>query len=532
MQRHVALLACLACPLFMSAEASAEQIIPLSGDVPAGEPLHMLIPFDVPEGIVEIEIQHDDLSPTNILDWGLLEPSGAFRGYGGGNTEPAIIGVDRASRSYLTGPIAAGKWQIHIGKAKIVEAPAHYKIEVHLRDAPTLPPQPERAPYKPSAALSKGPRWYAGDFHVHSRESGDARPPLDEIAVFARSRGLDFVEISDHNTISQLDFMVDAQSRHKDLLFMPGVEWTSYQGHGNGIGALSWVDHKTGFEGATLDKAVQAFAQQGALFSINHPTIDLGDLCIGCGWEHAIAPEKVNAVEIINGSVELVTGSAITFWESLCSKGAHVAALGGSDDHRAGVDEGGLSRPVGEPTTMVYADELSVAALVTGIKLGRTVVRAAPGAPMIELGAGDAKVGDTIVADSVTLKARVTGAMGGTVRFLKNGKGLPAVDVTSDPFETGIDINAPASGEDRYRAEVSIENQLKTITSYLWVKAASAPSGAGSGGGATSSSGPPKDAPGPAAGGCGCSMKGDVESAWLSPLLALAAAARRRRRRR
>jgi MYXO-CTERM domain-containing protein len=517
MKRPFALLVCLACPLLMSAEASAEQIIPLNGDVPAGEPLHMLIPFDVPEGIVEIEIQHDDLSPTNILDWGLYDPSGAFRGYGGGNTESAITGIDRASRSYLTGPIAAGTWKIHIGKAKIVEAPAHYKIEVHLRDAPTLLPQPERTPYKPSAALEKGPRWYAGDFHVHSKESGDARPPLDEIAVFARSRGLDFVEITDHNTISQLDFMVDAQSRHKALLFMPGVEWTSYQGHANGIGALSWVDHKTGFEGATVDKAVQAFAQQGALFSINHPTINLGDLCIGCGWDHDIAPEKVNAVEVINGSVALVTGTAISFWESLGSKGAHVAALGGSDDHRAGVDEGGLSRPIGEPTTMVYADELSVAALLEGIKHGRTIVRVTPDAPMIELGAGDAKVGDTIVADSVALKAKVTGAMGGTVRFLKNGKGLPAVDVTSDPFETGIDINAPASGEDRYRAEVSIENQLKTITSYLWVKAAA--------------SSPPKDAPGPAAGGCGCSMIGGVESAWLLPLLPLAAAARLRRRR-
>jgi MYXO-CTERM domain-containing protein len=527
MKRPFAILACLVAPLVMSAEASADEIIPLKGDVPSGEPLHMLVPFEVPDGIVEIEVRHDDLSNANILDWGLYDPSGAFRGYGGGNTEPAIVGLDHASRSYLTGPVPAGTWKVHIGKAKILEMPARYQIEVHLRNAPTLPPQPERTPYKPSAALQKGPRWYAGDFHVHSRESGDAQPSLDEIAAFARSRGLDFVELSEHNTISQLDFMVDAQSRQKELLFIPGVEWTSYRGHANGIGAVSWVDHKTGFEGATVDKAIQAFEQQNALFAINHPSIALGDLCIGCAWEHDVPPEKVSALEIINGSAELFTSTAIVFWESLCEKGAHVAAIGGSDDHRAGMNQSGMNHSIGEPTTMVYAEELSVAAILAGIKSGRTVVRARPDSPMVELSASVAPNGDTIVADSVTLKAKVTGAMGGTVRFVHGGMRLPGVEVTSDSFETGLDIKAPASGEDRYRVEILLQNQLQTITSHLWVKADPASQSASSGGGAASSAGGPPD---DAAGGCGCSMIDATGSAWLLPLFSLAAAAWLRRR--
>ena len=58
-----------------------------------------------------------------------------------------------------------------------------------------------------SAPLSMEARWYAGDLHAHSRESGDAKPTIDELVTFARSQGLDFVELSDHNTVSQLDFI-------------------------------------------------------------------------------------------------------------------------------------------------------------------------------------------------------------------------------------------------------------------------------------------------------------------------------------
>jgi len=66
---------------------------------------------------------------------------------------------------------------------------------------------------------------------------------------------------------------------------------------------------------------------------------------------------------------------ALAFWDALLDEGAHVAAIGGSDDHRAGVDLDRLQSPIGSPTTMVYADELSVAAIVAAVRAGRTVVK-------------------------------------------------------------------------------------------------------------------------------------------------------------
>lgn len=185
-----------------------DTVLVLDGTLGEGGPDHVFLPFEVPEGVVEIEVRHDDLSAANILDWGLDSPEG-FRGWGGGNPEPAVVGLDAASRSYLTGPIPAGTWNVVVGKAKIVETPASYAVRVTLRTQATLIPQTERTPYVPTPALETGWRWYAGDLHVHSRESGDASPSIDAVATEAAARGLDFVVLSDHNTVSQDEFLVD-----------------------------------------------------------------------------------------------------------------------------------------------------------------------------------------------------------------------------------------------------------------------------------------------------------------------------------
>ena len=62
--------------------------------------------FEVPRGR-EIEVRHSDRSSTNVLDWGLLDPE-RFRGWGGGNEEPAVVG-DAGRVAQLPGrPAAAG----------------------------------------------------------------------------------------------------------------------------------------------------------------------------------------------------------------------------------------------------------------------------------------------------------------------------------------------------------------------------------------------------------------------------------------
>lgn len=457
--------------------AQADDTLTFDGDAPEGGADHFYIPFSVPPGVRELEVRHENRTSVNTLDFGLLDVNG-YRGWGGGTSESAIVGEQAASRAYVPGSIGPGSWRVIIGKAQILQTPARYHIEVALRDKATLAPQLERRPYVAVPPLAQGRRYYAGDLHVHSLESTDARPDLAQIVQFARGRHLDFVEISDHNTVTQLDFFGAAQAQSPDVLLVPGIEVTTYAGHMNAIGATRFVEHKVGQPGVTIDTTADAVQSQGALLSINHPVLDLGAACIGCAWKQPLSGSRVNAVEIGTGGLRqgslFFVPRAIAFWESLLAQGLHVAAVGGSDDHRGGQGTGAMDSPIGDPTTLVLADELSAAAIVDGIRHGRTVVKLqGPDDPMIELGEKDgaAGPGDTLRVRSTILTARVTAGMGQSLRFVKNGEPQNEVLIDADPFIATQPVTAPSAGaQDRWRVEVIIDNMPRTVTSPIYVE--------------------------------------------------------------
>ena len=455
-------------------------------DVPTDGPDHFFVDFEVPPDTAEIEVRHDDLSEANILDFGLDDPNG-YRGWGGGTTEPAIVNAAAASRAYVPGPITPGKWRVVVGKAKVVASPARYRIEIDLRAAPTLAPIP-RSAYVPPPPRKVETRYYAGDLHVHSQESTDASATLEQNIALAKQRGLEWLEISDHNTVTQLDFFNAAHEKEPGFLLIPGIEYTTYAGHANAIGATKFVDHKLGQPGVTIDVGVEAIRAQGAIFSINHPVLDIGDLCIGCAWQHDLDPSKIGGVEIgtlgITAGAQLFSERAIAFWDALLDRGAKVAPLGGSDDHRAGTQTGLFPAKIGSPTTLVRATELTTQGILDGIKKGATVVKLdGPDDAMVELeaaattGGGEALAfpGDTIGVRSIVLRAKVTKGVGQTVRFVKNGKPEDSVPITTDPFVHEIIVGAPAQGEERWRAEALVDERPRTVTGHVWLR--SDPSG-------------------------------------------------------
>ncbi|MEZ4287670.1 MAG: CehA/McbA family metallohydrolase [Polyangiales bacterium] len=460
---YAILLSLLVCP-----SANAQVPLHFEGTVPDSAETHFFIPFEVPEGTVEIEIQHASGSSANILDWGLNDPSG-FRGWGGGNTENAIVNADAASRSYVPGAIAAGTWNVVVGKAKIVETPATYSVDVYLRTEPTLAAQTERVPYSDPGVVTTGERWYKGDFHVHSRESGDSPAAMAAVLQAASDRGLDFILLSEHNTNSQLSYYASLREQFPNLLVFPGVEFTTYSGHANGIGSTQWVDHKIGVDGVTIEGAIDAFHSQNALFSINHAALGfLGDLCIGCGWDWPVPPEKIDAFEVITGA--FVT--SVELWNNMLNEGSHAAAIGGSDDHRAAMGTGATDAPIGTPTTFVYAKELSIDAIKKAILEGRTVVRTRSAKnAMVEFEIDGDRDGDTVYADSTVVRATFTDVESVAVAsIVKNGEVIAETSVTSNPTTLEVTVDAPSSGEDRYRAQLGGLNSPSLVTSHLWLQ--------------------------------------------------------------
>jgi hypothetical protein len=504
------------------------QSLVLEGEVRDDGVDHVFVPFEVPEGIAEIEVHLDDLSETTVLDWGLDGPSG-HRGWGGGNTEPAVLNAQAASRSYLPGPIDAGTWQVVVGKARLASDPAPYRITVELRTEATLAPQPERAPYAPSPPLEQGARWYRGDLHVHSRESGDARPDLDAVADAARAAGLDFVVVTDHNVVSGSDWIVDAQARHPDVLLLPGIEFTTYDGHANALGATEWLDHRIGQPGVSVAQAAADTVAQGALLSINHPTLELGETCIGCAWSHEV-PEQAVAVEVANGGWvpvgALFTPSALLWWEALADQGRRLAAVGGSDDHKAGEDLGAFDSPIGSPTTLVWAEELSHGAILEGIAAQRTLVALdGPDSPRVDWWVSGVEVDGQFVGDEQQVTAEVEG-VADEVHWFVDGE-----EVAVTPVGEASLWVAPGDTPQRVRLEVWRDGRPTVVSSHRWLVGGAPP--------ATVDSGPPTNPPTTGeqpvtddASGCGCASVGGPAGGGLAGLLCLGLASARRRVRR
>ncbi|HEU0032695.1 MAG TPA: CehA/McbA family metallohydrolase [Kofleriaceae bacterium] len=450
----------------------------LEGDVPVDGGDYVDVPFEVPAGTREIHIVHDDGSDTVILDWGVWGPDG-FRGWGGGNTEDAVIGVDQSSRSYLPGPITPGMWTVSIGKAHLDATGGHYAIDVTCTDTETLPVR-DQAAFSP-VVLNPERRWYKGDFHVHSSESGDANASLDQIATLAKQRGLDFVNLSDHNTSSHLALAAAVQPTYPDVLLLRGAEITTYAGHGNAVGLSSYVEHRIGYQGRTIGGVLDDVTAQGALFIVNHPSLDLGDNCIGCAWNHPDTPwDKVSGIEIITGKWDVVerlfVPRAIALWDQLLTDGHRIAAIGGSDDHRAGTGTGLTDTPLGSPTTLVLADGLSEAAIMEGIRKGRTIVQLrGPDDPFLDVHVVRAdgtlaEIGDDVdgVA-TMSMPVTVTGGAGTFLQLWRDGEKLAQVAVTSDAFTHTFE-DVPGAADHRYRLELSSDvNQRLVVTSHFYV---------------------------------------------------------------
>lgn len=263
----------------------------------------------------------------NLLYFSVFDPDGfCGSGHRRGTEHRILLGNDVATPGYLPGALKAGSWRVVIHTHMFMPGqPLRYRLEVRLTDRPKsqLQSLPKATPPE------RGSGWHKGDLHAHSTHSDASWSVQDLVASAARS-GLDFVTLSDHNTVSGLPEM-DALTS-PELLTLGGFELTTFYGHALALGRSNWLDwvHKP-----MTELAKRADAE--GLFIIAHPRREGDPRCTGCRWEYAeLMPGPAQVVEIWNSRKwDTHNEEALALWYSWLNGGHQISASAGTDGHRA-----------------------------------------------------------------------------------------------------------------------------------------------------------------------------------------------------
>ncbi|HEX2822210.1 MAG TPA: CehA/McbA family metallohydrolase [Streptosporangiaceae bacterium] len=349
-------------------------------------PWHYL-PVEVGPGTagLRVELEYERAEGT-VLDLGCLGPDG-FRGWSGSARESFVISRDAATPGYLAGDLEAGRWQVMIGVHHVPPDGVRYQLTAEALPAgaglppaaPPAPPAPRNRPPRRLLPAREGRRWLAGDLHTHTVHS-DGVLTVSELAVLAVERGLDFLAVTDHNTVSH-HAELPAAARQYGIALIPGQELTTDGGHAGALGDIGWIDFRR-----PADDWLDATEAGGGLLSVNHPFAG------PVSWVHPMR-RRPPLLELWHWSwLDLRWTTPLGWWQAWDPTAIPV---GGSDWHRPGSDA-----PPGRPTTWVEAAGTEPDDVLDGLRAGLVAISAERDGPVLLRHDGDLVAID---ADGMTL---------------------------------------------------------------------------------------------------------------------------------
>jgi predicted metal-dependent phosphoesterase TrpH len=238
---------------------------------------------------------------------------------------------------------------------------------------------------------------------VHSTAShgGELTPP--RLAADARAAGLDFVATTEHNSVATHD----AWSRLSDdgLLVILGQEVVTETGHWLALGGAPGrtVGWRYGVQDDAIGPQLEAVRRAGGLCVAAHPYAPYPTGALEYPHQDFDVVEVWNGPWVSDVPWQADNEAALAEWgDTLAAdirRGRWRPAMGNSDTHLAG--------QLAVPHTVVQADNLSAAAILDGIRAGRSYIAASMAVQLsVELTA------------SAEVRVAVDGVPGGRISIL------------------------------------------------------------------------------------------------------------------
>jgi len=343
-------------------------------------------------------------------------------------------------------------------------------------NAGSIPGRKERV--YDTRVLDKSTRWYCGELHAYS-SYGTGTEDVGSLVRRAEKAQLDFLAITDRNTLAAADDPAYTSDR---LVCLPAMEWGN-----DAMGVALVYGPRTIPDSPASVMAAQAecirVQAQGGAWVVAHPAFPGKPWQWGLSFVNAVqvwfrgwrevppmslhhlgndAKERINgelihsiaaAAAAVNYGDLSANGQANLFYDYEQVRGLMAGITGGSGS-------GNPKIPLGQPLTYIHARELSVPALLEGLRLGRTYVSSGPHGPKIYFGADvlsdgktDVGIGGIIPLDvEVSFEVSVKDALGMKLQVIENGRPIRTIPINSN--DTGIRFKRIPTTEAAFRVRV------------------------------------------------------------------------------
>ena len=365
--------------------------------------------------------------------------------YRGSRMMPAAIGAVKleltlsefaVSLGGIAGAIPSGEWRAQLDLERTAFT-VDYRLSIELSDlepvgseatdlqAATPEAVAATATLEPAAQTAG---WYRGELHSHSTHS-DGREDVAAVVASALHHGLDFISLTDHFTTAgwtELERLAPPE-----LCVMRGLEITGHRGHANLHGLQSWVNPFVDDPQAwNINNAAQAVHAQGGLFCVNHP------FALDLGWRyHEFDWGLCDLIEVYHHLEGEGNSRQLALWDELLRAGQRITGVAGTDSH----DPFRGRHRLGQVVTVVHADALEPAAIITGLKRGAAYVSLGSGLSFTaQSGARQAGMGETLHADNPVQLEIELSRLEHPARLvvLKNGWYFTHIDLPTSAVQT------------------------------------------------------------------------------------------------